>query len=95
MAVQEFFHRGQTFVVVEDRAAVQAAVDHFQLHGSFGLLVGSAKLQRLVDRHLGTLIPVQQKQGRIVPINVEYRAGKAGESGHALGVSRSNSAGQL
>lgn len=79
MTSQKALHDCQAFRIVECRPAMRCAVDYFELNRRLHLLASGVQFLRLIDWHLRVLISVKQKQGRIVTIDMEDRAGEASE----------------
>jgi hypothetical protein len=65
LLVEKALHDTEPLLVVEERAAVLAAVHHDELRRQTGSSVGAMDLVRLIDRRLRVLIAVQQQQRRI------------------------------
>ena len=85
-AAKKLLGQRDAFTVVKLRAAMDAAVDGLELNQALGLPVSRLKGARLLEWRLWVLVAVDQEQGRILGIHMEYGAGKAGEFRRGIGL---------
>ena len=78
MLLQELRHQRRTLGIEELWRAVFGTVNHLEVDRQFVLLVDAMQLVRLIDWHLRILITVQQKQRRILRVDMKHRARQLG-----------------
>ena len=79
--IEKPLHNFQPRGIEELWATVRSVVDQFELARALHPLVGPFEFMRLVDRHLGVLVAVDQQQRGIVGVDVRDWAGEFRQDG--------------
>src|SRR4029453_9482497 len=77
----EVLHQTQPLLIVKLRSAMDGSRDHYELYRQLRLFISGREFSGLLRRHLRVGVAVNQKQRRIVCINMKHRTRQPSEIG--------------